>query len=78
MNQDPGLTGNLLFERLVGAHVELISQEEYAKIGSVALTDYLKSKLVAKEERKPYVIPTGGSNSHGTCGSTVAGLALGS
>ena len=35
VNQDPGLTGNLLFERLVGAHVELISEEEYAKIGSV-------------------------------------------
>lgn len=35
MDQDPGLTGNLLVERLVGAHVELISKEEYAKIGSV-------------------------------------------
>lgn len=35
VNEDPGLTGNLLVERLVGAHVELISKEEYAKIGSV-------------------------------------------
>lgn len=35
MDQDPGLTGNLLVERLVGAHVELISKEEYGKIGSV-------------------------------------------
>lgn len=35
VNQDPGLTGNLLVERLVGAHVELISKEEYAKIGSM-------------------------------------------
>lgn len=35
MDQDPGLTGNLLVERLVGAHIELISKEEYAKIGSV-------------------------------------------
>ncbi|KAG7037073.1 putative D-cysteine desulfhydrase 1, mitochondrial [Cucurbita argyrosperma subsp. argyrosperma] len=67
VNQDPGLTGNLLVERLVGAHVELISKEEYAKIGSVALTDYLKSKLIA-EGRKPYVIPVGGSNSLGTWG----------
>ncbi|OIV94165.1 hypothetical protein TanjilG_13782 [Lupinus angustifolius] len=36
VDQDPGLTGNLLVERLVGAHVQLISKEEYAKIGSVA------------------------------------------
>lgn len=35
MDQDPGLTGNLLVERLVGAHIELISKEEYAKVGSV-------------------------------------------
>lgn len=35
VDQDPGLTGNLLVERLVGAHVELISKEEYGKIGSV-------------------------------------------
>lgn len=34
VDQDPGLTGNLLVERLVGAHVDLISKEEYAKIGS--------------------------------------------
>lgn len=34
MDQDPGLTGNLLVERLVGAHIDLISKEEYAKIGS--------------------------------------------
>ena len=34
VDQDPGLTSNLLVERLVGAHVELISKEEYAKFGS--------------------------------------------
>ncbi|KAJ4713621.1 bifunctional D-cysteine desulfhydrase/1-aminocyclopropane-1-carboxylate deaminase, mitochondrial-like [Melia azedarach] len=67
VDQDPGLTGNLLVERLVGAHVELISKEEYAKIGSVTLTDILKEKLL-KEGRRPYVIPVGGSNSLGTWG----------
>ncbi|XP_062101998.1 bifunctional D-cysteine desulfhydrase/1-aminocyclopropane-1-carboxylate deaminase, mitochondrial-like [Humulus lupulus] len=66
-DQDPGLTGNLLVERLVGAHVELISETEYAKIGSVALTNQLKEKLIS-EGRKPYVIPVGGSNSLGTWG----------
>ncbi|KAF3438330.1 hypothetical protein FNV43_RR21092 [Rhamnella rubrinervis] len=67
VDHDPGLTGNLLVERLVGAHVELISKEEYAKIGSVALTNILKEKLL-NEGRRPYVIPVGGSNSLGTWG----------
>ncbi|KAJ0049628.1 hypothetical protein Pint_16792 [Pistacia integerrima] len=35
VDQDPGLTGNLLVERLVGAHIELISKEEYGKISVV-------------------------------------------
>ncbi|URE30393.1 MYB family transcription factor [Musa troglodytarum] len=34
-DRDPGLIGNLLVERLVGAHIDLVSKEEYAKIGSV-------------------------------------------
>ncbi|KAL8457159.1 hypothetical protein ACS0TY_035126 [Phlomoides rotata] len=67
VDNDPGLTGNLLVERLVGAHVDLVSKEEYASIGSVALTDMLKEKLLS-EGRKPYVIPLGGSNSLGTWG----------
>ncbi|KAI4329947.1 hypothetical protein MLD38_028270 [Melastoma candidum] len=67
VDNDPGLMGNLLVERLVGAHVDLISKEEYAQIGSVALTELLKEKL-QKEGRKPYVIPVGGSNSLGTWG----------
>lgn len=67
LDKDPGLTGNLLVERLVGAHVDLVSKEEYSKVGSVALTDLLKEKLL-KEGRKPYIIPVGGSNSLGTWG----------
>ncbi|CAA6664713.1 unnamed protein product [Spirodela intermedia] len=67
VDDDPGLTGNLLVERLVGAHVDLISREEYAAIGSVVLADLLKERLV-NEGRKPYIIPVGGSNSLGTWG----------
>ncbi|KAJ8441859.1 hypothetical protein Cgig2_004470 [Carnegiea gigantea] len=67
LDKDPGLTGNLLVERLVGAHVDLVSKEEYAKIGSVALTNLLKERLIS-EGRRPYVIPVGGSNSLGTWG----------
>ncbi|KAL5208086.1 hypothetical protein ABZP36_032521 [Zizania latifolia] len=36
VDKDPGLVGNLLVERLVGAHIDLVSKEEYGKIGSVA------------------------------------------
>ncbi|KAI3982682.1 hypothetical protein MKX01_010483 [Papaver californicum] len=67
MDKDPGLIGNLLVERLVGASVELVSKEEYSRIGSVALTDLLKERLI-NEGRRPYVIPVGGSNSLGTWG----------
>ncbi|XVF50374.1 hypothetical protein PTKIN_Ptkin04bG0094500 [Pterospermum kingtungense] len=67
VDKDPGLVGNLLVERFVGANIHLISKEEYAKIGSVALTNVLKEQLL-KEGRRPYVIPVGGSNSLGTWG----------
>ncbi|XP_058079763.1 putative D-cysteine desulfhydrase 1, mitochondrial isoform X1 [Magnolia sinica] len=67
VDKDPGLTGNLLVERLVGAHVELVSKEEYSKIGSMALGNLLKERLL-NEGRRPYVIPVGGSNSLGTWG----------
>lgn len=66
-DKDPGLTGNLLVGRLVGAHIDLVSKEEYANVGAVALTDILKEKLL-REGRRPYVIPVGGSNSLGTWG----------
>ena len=35
VDEDPGLEGNLLVERMVGAHVSLVSKEEYVKLGSV-------------------------------------------
>jgi D-cysteine desulfhydrase len=59
--------GNLLVERLIGAHIDLISEEDYTEIGGEALADLLKKKLL-EEGRKPYVIPAGGSNSLGTWG----------
>ncbi|XP_059645259.1 bifunctional D-cysteine desulfhydrase/1-aminocyclopropane-1-carboxylate deaminase, mitochondrial [Cornus florida] len=67
VDKEPGLTGNLLVERLVGAHIELVSKEEYSKLGSLTLTNLLKEKLL-NEGRRPYVIPVGGSNSLGTWG----------
>lgn len=38
MDKDPGLIGNLLVERLIGAHIDLVSKEEYAKVGSEVYT----------------------------------------
>ncbi|KAM0926178.1 hypothetical protein ACQ4PT_003746 [Festuca glaucescens] len=67
VDQDPGLVGNLLVERLLGAHIDLVSKGEFTRIGSVALTDLLKKRLLEKG-RKPYVIPGGGSNSLGNWG----------
>ncbi|KAJ4713624.1 bifunctional D-cysteine desulfhydrase/1-aminocyclopropane-1-carboxylate deaminase, mitochondrial-like [Melia azedarach] len=66
-DQDPGLTGNLLVDRLVGAHIQLVSEEVAIHIGSATLINILKEKL-EKEGRRPYVIPAGGSNSLGIWG----------
>jgi 1-aminocyclopropane-1-carboxylate deaminase/D-cysteine desulfhydrase-like pyridoxal-dependent ACC family enzyme len=52
-------------ERMVGAHVSLVSKEEYVKYGSVMLCNLLADQLKS-QGRKPYVIPVGGSNSLGT------------
>ncbi|XP_057842187.1 putative D-cysteine desulfhydrase 1, mitochondrial isoform X4 [Cryptomeria japonica] len=67
VDENPGLIGNLLVERMVGANIELISMEEHAQIGSVTPCTLLKERL-EKDGRKPYVIPVGGSNSLGTWG----------
>ncbi|CAM0875980.1 unnamed protein product [Alopecurus aequalis] len=67
VDEDPGLVGNLLVERLLGAHIDLVSKGEFTKIGSVGLTDLLTKRLLEKG-RNPYVIPGGGSNSLGNWG----------
>ncbi|KAH7387796.1 hypothetical protein KP509_16G041500 [Ceratopteris richardii] len=64
---DPGLMGNLLFERMVGAHIELVSMEEYQIYGYEMLGEMLKEKLLS-EGRTPYLVPFGGSNSLGIWG----------
>ena len=35
VDKDPGLVGNLLVERLLGAQIDLVSKGEFTKIGSV-------------------------------------------
>ena len=64
---EPGLVGNLLLDRMVGAHLILLSREEYAKYGSEAMIAKTCERL-KQQKRKPYAIPVGGSNGIGTWG----------
>lgn len=66
-DSDPGLVGNLLIERMVGAHVHQVSKEEYARVGQQGLALLLEQQLQAQGKR-PYVVPVGGSSALGTWG----------
>eukprot|EP00887_Chlorella_sp_A99_P002889 scaffold6.g2889.t1 len=67
VESDPGLTGNLLVERLVGAQIHQCTKEEYGQYGSVALGEWLAEQLRA-QGRNPYVVPVGGSSPLGVWG----------
>ena len=67
VDDDPGLTGNLLVERMVGAHIHKVSKEEYVREGSVRLCEILAEKL-RQQGKRPYIIPVGGSNPLGSWG----------
>eukprot|EP00892_Ulva_mutabilis_P006631 jgi/Ulvmu1/433/UM001_0440.1 len=70
-SQDAGLVGNLLPERLQGAHIHQVSKREYVTHGSEALGEKLAEELRA-QGRKPYVVPVGGSNALGCWGYMTA------
>jgi len=66
--QQTSLIGNLLIDRLVGAHVRLFTPAQRdARGGNDALLQQWADEL-ASAGRKPYVIPMGGSNSVGSWG----------
>ncbi|PIA63945.1 hypothetical protein AQUCO_00201337v1, partial [Aquilegia coerulea] len=67
VEKGPTLSGNILIERLVGAHVEVANLDEFLKFGSLGLLNSLKAQL-EKNGRRPYIIPVGGSNPLGTWG----------
>ncbi|CAN0029765.1 unnamed protein product, partial [Phaeothamnion confervicola] len=64
---DPGLAGNLLFDRLVGATLHLVDMSVYRREGANALGERVCAGLRAAG-RRPYYIPVGGSNALGTWG----------
>lgn len=66
-NKDPGLVGNLMIDRLVGAHVHLCEPGEFSAKGGATLVKELAARLAAGGTR-PYAFPSGGSNPLGTWG----------
>mmetsp|Transcript_19919 Transcript_19919/g.40204 ORF Transcript_19919/g.40204 Transcript_19919/m.40204 type:complete len:387 (-) Transcript_19919:34-1194(-) len=66
-DDDIGLTGNLLFNRMIGADIRLITPSRYAALGSEQVCAQLAEEL-RDQGRNPYVIPLGGSNPLGAFG----------
>ena len=66
-DEDPGLVGNLMIDRMVGAKIHLVGDAEFASKGGWGLVGELKAKLEAAG-RRPYCFPSGGSNDVGTWG----------
>ena len=67
VDKDPGLVGNLLVERLVGAHIHQVTKEEYVRHGSTHLGNLVVKELQDKGKNH-LLIPVGGSNATGTWG----------
>ncbi|KAL1503075.1 hypothetical protein AB1Y20_011140 [Prymnesium parvum] len=71
-DDDPGLEGNLLVDRMLGATIHICAASDYFKAGG----DLSAMKTIAseaaqqlrREGRNPYVIPVGASNALGTWG----------
>jgi D-cysteine desulfhydrase len=67
-DEEIGLTGNLLFDRMIGANIRLVTPQQYGALGgSVAVCDILAAELRA-QGRNPYIVPLGGSNALGAYG----------
>jgi len=79
-NKEFGFVGNILFDRMVGSHIYLVSPGEYGRFGSVELvkrvcdvisrnaekdTENLRDRI---KDNEVYAIPVGGSNGIGTWG----------
>ena len=56
---DPGVVGNLMIDRMVGAHIHLVGEAEFAEVGGWGLVEGLREKL-KQEGGKPYCFPSGG------------------
>ena len=66
-DEDLGLTGNLLIDRMVGSKIYTCTPGEYGRVGSSELVHRLCAHL-KETGRRPYAIPVGGSNGLGSWG----------
>jgi D-cysteine desulfhydrase len=66
-DDDIGLVGNLLLDRLVGSTIYSCTPGEYGRVGSTQLVERVAVAL-EHQGRRPYRIPVGGSNAIGTWG----------
>jgi len=64
-SEDPGLEGNLLLDRLLGAEIHLITPEDYLRRDDIMRET---AERLRSSGRKPYIIPEGGSNALGAWG----------
>lgn len=64
---DIGITGNVLYDRMVGSTIYTVSPREYAQLGSTKLIDSV-CNTIRQKNKHPYSIPVGGSNGIGTWG----------
>lgn len=65
--QDLGLVGNLLVDRILQSKIYTCTPGEYGRVGSVQLVARLAKEL-KRQGKRPYCIPVGGSNGLGTWG----------
>ena len=62
-----GITGNILFDRMVGSTIYTCTPGEYGRIGSCKMLEGLCEHL-QRQGKKAYGIPVGGSNGIGSWG----------
>ena len=62
---DPGLVGNLLIDRLAGAGIRWITPEQYADRNRLMREE---AETLEAAGHRPYIIPEGGSNALGSWG----------
>ena len=67
-DEDLGLVGNLLVDRILQSRIYTCTTGEYGRLGSVELIQRLARHLQSSQGKKPYCIPVGGSNGLGSWG----------
>lgn len=71
-DRDPGMEGNLLLDRMLGAKLHLVAASDYFRYGGdLAAMDKLNAVVVEelqRQGRRPYTVPVGGTTPLGSWG----------